>query len=961
MESRIRLSNHDYSVGWICALPVETAAAKLMLDEEHPPLPRQPTDQNTYILGRIGGHNIVIASLPSGAYGSTSAATVGTQLLSSFRSIRIGLLVGIGGGVPSGIADIRLGDIVVSQPTDTCGGVIQYDLGKTLNEGNFQRIGMLNRPPKTMLTALTTLRAHHYTKGSRISEFVSNVQAKMMPHNAEIFTRPIQEDLLFQADYDHAQSDLCVNCDRSKLLRRPTRGHQEPVIHYGLIGSANQVVKDGKRRDQLAREFGIYCVDMEAAGLMNDFPCLVIRGICDYADSHKSKEWQGYAAAAAAAYAKELLLIVPIDQTNSILTARETLADRDACFNVPFNITAVLVIENFLGRQDELDQLWEYLRPTDLQSRKVAILHGLGGIGKTQLAIRFARDHKHDFTAIFWLSGKDRGTLLQSLSSILPLLPGQSLNNEEANKKEIEQRAMKVLRWLAIEGNSRWLIIFDNIDQYSPSGTVGDAYDIGEFFPAADQGSILITTRLQSLAELGKSFPINKLESNDAIQLLLQSSRLSARNTTPGLESDIGRLDGLPLAIVIAGAFMRETGINTTEYLEYYQESWSDLQLQSSPIRQYQQGNMLQTWMISYYEIKKRDTDAAKLLLLLAHFDNRDLCSDVPLWLKRITASGLAFNLRKMALIAVGHAIPEARDRNYPELQQRLIPHARHVCRGDWFNCDFAIWGAFHGLGELYFEQGSLKEAEEMFQRALLGREKTLSPEHTSTLDTVNCLGNLYKEQGKLREAEEMYQRALLGREKVLGPKHTSTLGTVNNIGNLCVAQGKLDRAAEMYQRALSGREKTLGPECPSTLSIFNNIGNLYRIQGKLEPAEQMYQRALLGRENALGLEHTSTLGTVTNLGNLYKDQGKLLLAEEMYRRALTGKEKVLGLEHMSTLNTVGNLGLLYKDQGKLKKAEEMYQRALAGFKKTLGSDHNKTRWVRGKLDELNIQMERGG
>lgn len=328
MEPRIRLSYHDYSVGWICALPVETAAAKLMLDEEHPPLPRQATDQNTYILGRIGGHNIVIASLPSGAYGNTSAATVGMQLLSSFRSIRIGLLVGIGGGVPSGIADIRLGDIVVSQPTDTCGGVIQYDLGKTLNEGHFRRIGMLNRPPKIMLTALTTLRAHHYTGGSRISEFISDVQAKMMPHNAEMFTRPIQEDCLFHADYDHAQSDLCVNCDRSKLFLRPPRGHQEPVIHYGLIGSANQVVKDGKRRDQLAREFGIYCVDMEAAGLMNDFPCLVIRGICDYADSHKSKEWQGYAAAVAAAYAKELLLIVPIDQINSIPTAREALSDR---------------------------------------------------------------------------------------------------------------------------------------------------------------------------------------------------------------------------------------------------------------------------------------------------------------------------------------------------------------------------------------------------------------------------------------------------------------------------------------------------------------------------------------------------------------------------------------------------------------------------------------------------------
>lgn len=389
-----------------------------------------------------------------------------------------------------------------------------------------------------------------------------------------------------------------------------------------------------------------------------------------------------------------------------------------------------------------------------------------------------------------------------------------------------------------------------------------------------------------------------------------------------------GRLDGLPLAIVIAGAFMRETGINATEYLEYYQESWSNLQLQLSPLRQYQQGNMLQTWMISYHEIQKRDLDAAKLLLVLAHFDNRDLwyeliqgccySSDVPLWLKRITASSLAFKisvrtllefslleikphrgaymmhsvvqnwclhvasleenihplqLSKMALIAVGYATHEVSDSNYYVLQQRLIPHARHVCRGDWLICDVEIWGALHSLGDLYFELGSLKEAE------------------------------------------------------------------------------------EMYQRALSGREKTFGPEYPATLSIVNNIGNLFRAQGKLELAEQMYQRALLGRERALGLEHAFTLATVTNLGNLYKDQGKLEQAEELYQRALTGREKVLGLEHMFTLNTVGNLGLLYQDQGKPKNAEEMYQRALAGFEKTLGSDHERSRWVRGKLNELNMRM----
>lgn len=343
MTARAPLSYDDYTVGWICALPVETAAAKLMLDEIHPPLPRQPVDKNTYILGSIGQHNIVVATLPGGAYGNTSAATVGMQLLSSFHAVRIGLMIGIGGGVPSSNANIRLGDIVVSQPTDTSGGVIQYDLGKALSGGQFQWTGMLNRPPKALLTALATLQAHHLTEDSRVVEFISNIQAKMPPRKATTFARPAQEDCLFQVEYDHVASNTCLNCDRSKLSPRPSRDYEEPVIHYGLIGSANQVVKDGRRRDQLARDLRVYCLEMEVAGLMNDFPCLVIRGICDYADSHKNKEWQGYAAAVAAAYAKEILLVVPIDQITSTPTARETLAESGERLLISTHGTSYLV------------------------------------------------------------------------------------------------------------------------------------------------------------------------------------------------------------------------------------------------------------------------------------------------------------------------------------------------------------------------------------------------------------------------------------------------------------------------------------------------------------------------------------------------------------------------------------------------------------------------------------------
>jgi nucleoside phosphorylase len=328
MATKIRLSHDDYTVGWICALPLEMAAAKVMLDEVHEDLPVQRNDHNTYILGRIRNHNTVIACLPSGEYGMTMATAVAMQLLSSFHSIRFSLMVGIGGGVPSREADIRLGDIVVSKPTNIYGGVVQYDYGKALSGGEFQRVSMLNRPPQVLLTALSKLQANHLTAGSQVVDFLAEIKQKI-PQQASNFARPTQEDHLYLSNYGHVDVDFktCCSCDPTKIIPRPSRDHDEPVVHYGLIGSANQVVKDSQLRDRLSRELGVYCLEMEAAGLMNIYPCLVVRGICDYADSHKNKEWQGYASAAAAAYAKELLLCTSISNIDQTKTARDVLSD----------------------------------------------------------------------------------------------------------------------------------------------------------------------------------------------------------------------------------------------------------------------------------------------------------------------------------------------------------------------------------------------------------------------------------------------------------------------------------------------------------------------------------------------------------------------------------------------------------------------------------------------------------
>ena len=202
-------------------------------------------------------------------------------------------------------------------------------------------------------------------------------------------------------------------------------------------------------------------------------------------------------------------------------------------FHIPLDRSAVPAIEEFVGREEELNCLWDYLQPASSQTRKVAVLHGLGGIGKTQLAIHFARKHKNKFTAIFWLNGKDQSALVSSLSSCLSQIQGQSIEDQAVNEEEAVQRANQVLQWLARPGNTRWLIIFDNIDQYSPAQGHGHCgYDIYEFFPKADHGSIMITSRLQGLTELGKSFPVRRLMYKDATQLLFQSSGFSAKDIT---------------------------------------------------------------------------------------------------------------------------------------------------------------------------------------------------------------------------------------------------------------------------------------------------------------------------------------------------------------------------------------------------------------------------------------------
>ena len=431
------------------------------------------------------------------------------------------------------------------------------------------------------------------------------------------------------------------------------------------------------------------------------------------------------------------------------------------------------------------------------------------------------------------------------------------------------------------------------------------------------------------------------------------------------------KLDGLPLAIAQAGAYLQQSGVGIEKYLEFYEQQWKELMDSEgpshTPLQEYLNGSVGTTWNISYKAVREKDEAAANLLLLWAFLDNRDLWHG--LFVAACRASSLAalrlseligniasteleftkaiqvlrnysliedvedlasyathpvvhrwayhslgedsrVKLAQLAVVIVGWSVHHESTRHCSAINRRLLRHAQACSR--WVS-----------MGEITENIRSHEKDEVDFNR---------TKEKKTVLNAIHMLGILYADQGKMAEAEKMYQRALEGMEKAWAPEHTSTLDTVNNLGLLYVDQGKMTEAEKMCQRALEGKEKAWGPEHTSTLDTVNNLGLIYANQGKITEAEKMYQRALKGYEKALGPNHMSALNalhTINNLGRLYADQGKHIEAEKMYQRALDGYEKGWGRDNPSTLRTLNHLKLLNASRSEHIKVKEIYSYAL--------------------------------
>ncbi|PKY06683.1 hypothetical protein P168DRAFT_232537 [Aspergillus campestris IBT 28561] len=313
------LSARDFQVAIVCALSIELMAVRSLFDSTYEKLPIADADPNYYALGCMAGHKIVAVCLPRGTYGTNPAANVASNMRRSFPALQFCLLVGIGAGVPSRKNDVRLGDVVVSTPSGKYSGVLPYDMLKTLECGASQLNGYLCPPPENLRGAINELESDPTQSSTPLAAYLHRiVQLK------DQYTYPgAAHDRLYMSHHSHARSHSnCDQCSPEYEIQRPPRLSTHPEIHYGLIASGNQVMRSAETRDRLSKEHNVLCFEMEGAGIMNNFPCLVIRGICDYADSHKNKQWQNYAAATAAAYAKLLLSRVRTPDVDSPVEVR---------------------------------------------------------------------------------------------------------------------------------------------------------------------------------------------------------------------------------------------------------------------------------------------------------------------------------------------------------------------------------------------------------------------------------------------------------------------------------------------------------------------------------------------------------------------------------------------------------------------------------------------------------------
>ncbi|KID73289.1 Kinesin light chain 1 [Metarhizium brunneum] len=1014
----------DFEIAIICALPLEYNAVALLFDEfwdgDGDQFGRAASDDNAYKTGRIGKHSVVLALLPG--MGKVSAAAAAASMRSSYVALRLVLLAGICGGAPYYNRDeILLGDVIISKT------VIQYDFGRKYPDGFARKDkteGNLSKHNKNIRTLLATFETDLGGDGlqKKTSHFLRQLQAKAGDHRTRYKYPGTAEDKLFESGYRHkhriSPACICSNChgrtdpvcagalasacndlgcderylvkrNRLKARRKLEQGGnneaQDPAIYTGTVASGDTVMKSGEDRDSIFQKEGVIAFEMEGAGAWEEVPCIVVKGVCDYADCHKNKKWQDFAAAASASAAKAILeRYIQTDKRRGVVV------EEPPChFLVPFGRN-----QSFVGRETILSKLLGRIWPgTNKDDCQRTAVEGLGGIGKTQIALEavYRVHEEHPDCSIFWVPAVDVNTFENAYHDIGKHMKIKGINEENADIKRLVKTA------LSDDSIGSWLLVVDNADDIT---LLFGVTRLSDYLPFSRKGSILFTTRNHEAAVklvVHKSgiVPVPEMDRSEAFDLLRKGLNESQRSDTKSTERLLDFLAYLPLAIRQASAYMDKNQILTSEYLELCESEREDMidllgRDFDDPHRYKEIPNpVATTWLISFHHISRHNPLAAEYLKFISLLAEKDIPKSLLPTARKIKALEAIGTLKAYAFITQRegrdsfdmHRLVRLAMQNWLENKglesyvssaiQRLdqaFPFPKHKNRDMWMkylpHAQAALEFREHleggkvdasllfNVAESYYLLGQYQKAKQLHQQSLQLREKVLGKEHPSTLSSMNNLANMLSILEKDKEAEQMYYQTLQLREKVLGKEHPSTLDSMNNLAGVLLDLGKYKEAEKMYCQTLRLYEKVLGKEHPSTLSSMNNLALMFRNIGKYEEAEQMHWQTLRLYEKVLGKDHPNTLTSMMNVAIVLSKTGKYEEAEQIHWQTLQLREKVLGKDHPDTLFSMKNVANTLLNLEKYEAAEQIYRQILQLKEKVLGKDHPSTRRSQRDLDD---------
>lgn len=639
----------------------------------------------------------------------------------------------------------------------------------------------------------------------------------------------------------------------------------------------------------------------------------------------------------------------------------------------------------FRGRHEILEQLENHLSP-DLPSvaLRCCTLSGLAGVGKTQLALEYAYRHYAQYAAVFWIGAETLESVIASFATIADVLQLPERLQDQ------DKMIAAVKHWLA--GHREWLLIFDNVE---------DVALVKNFLPAARQGALLCTTRGQTLGALGQHIEVASMTVEEGAQFLLHRATLRAPETVNNQSSPADRatvraiveiMDGLPLALDQAGAYIYETKCNFATFLQLFRKHSITLLQETNATSQYPM-SITKTFYLAFENIMKKNVVAAELLIVCAFLAPDGISEEMLIsgahflgpQLESAIKDELLFNAMLRDLLAysfiqrngetkmltmhrlvqevVKAAQSEGVQRTYAE---HIVKFANH-CFPDpgeyahnWmhfrqmlpnvFICQQLIdrWEIqgiearflLHKAGSYLVEQGQYEQGEMLLKKAKALREQVLGTDHPEVAFSLSRLGTLAVLLGKYSQAEQLYQQALTIRESALGPDHPLVAATLNEMGLLYRADGRYAEAEALYIRGVQIK-KAEKPGEPVKIAIsLNNLALVYCNQGKYEEAEKTYAEAHSLLIQNLGDSHFILANNLHNTAKLYYHQLRYEESEHLYRQSLAMFKLELGEEHPSNAHVLNNLGLLYRDQGRYADAEHHFQLALSLREQKLGKEH---------------------